>query len=247
MTMRTGRRRSGAGQGFTLIELLLATALLLLLSGAMVFNFGTFRQGAELNEAALQMEGLLHFARAHAAQTGRRVQVNFEEQIDSDFFLALGGLRMLWEPDPLTQPGVFQPVVEASELVRRVTEAVMIESVQPLDANGREWNVASTAAEGTTEFLPDEWLTTTPPINFYPDGSSDSAQIIITSWDYDDPRRLAVRLLGVTGTIRSQWLSDPLDLDLDAAFDELETDAADASTSEFPSSTSAAPSPAAGQ
>src|SRR6185436_18969580 len=66
---------------FTLVELLLVVGLLLVLLGAMVFSFSTLRKGASLDEGTTQLEALLRFARAHAAHTGRQVQIAFEEEI----------------------------------------------------------------------------------------------------------------------------------------------------------------------
>ena len=208
MTTWTGLRWQRAGQGFTLLEVLLATLLLLLLFGAVVFSFGGFQRGASLDEAALQIGGLLHFARSQAAQTGRRVQIEFTEQVDDDWFLALGGLRVVWEPDPIEEPGVFKPLPEAGAYVQRISEVVMIESVRPLDVNGRELapNLEATTTDSTVaddpELFFDANASETPPINFYPDGSSDSAVLVVTSWDADDTRRIEIALRGVTGTIR---------------------------------------------
>jgi prepilin-type N-terminal cleavage/methylation domain-containing protein len=45
MARLAGHKRRGAGRGFTLVELLLTTALVLLLVGAVVFNFSTLQSG----------------------------------------------------------------------------------------------------------------------------------------------------------------------------------------------------------
>src|SRR5438552_7992898 len=87
-----------AARGFTLIELLLALALLLMLVGAVVFSFSTLLRGRQLEEGATQLESLLRFARAHAANTGHRVQILFVGDADSDGPAAT--IRVAWEPDP---------------------------------------------------------------------------------------------------------------------------------------------------
>ncbi len=83
----TPTTRSG-GSGFTLIELLLTVVVLLLLLGALVINFGGLQQGVKLDEGAEQFESLIRFARAHAANTGCRVQLTFEELMGDDEFEA---------------------------------------------------------------------------------------------------------------------------------------------------------------
>src|SRR5689334_13185487 len=87
----TRAQANRTGPGFTLVELLLALALMLLLVSAMVFSFSTLLRGRQLEEGATQMESLLRFARAHAASTGRRVQLVFEDYSDPD--LPIGTIR----------------------------------------------------------------------------------------------------------------------------------------------------------
>jgi len=204
MTTMTGRRRPRAGRGFTLVELLLTTVLVLLLLGAVVFSFSTLQRGAELDEGAAQLEGLLRFARAHAANTGRQVQLSFEEELVDDVILTAGTMRVTWEPNPLEQPGVFEDLRDAALYLERITNLIFVETVRMLDPNGAAVEVA--VAKDTSDVLPsaDEPEEFLPPINFYPDGTSDSAEIILNSWAEDDPRRIAVRLVGITGTIRRQ-------------------------------------------
>src|SRR2546422_9176444 len=90
------------GGGFTLVELLLAVALVLLLVGATVFSFSTLLGGTQAEEGAGQVESLLRFARAHASNTGRKVQLVFDAETDSGSPAA--SMRIVWEPDPLGQP-----------------------------------------------------------------------------------------------------------------------------------------------
>jgi hypothetical protein len=46
-----------------------------------------------------------------------------------------------------------------------------------------------------------------PSITFYPDGSSDSAEVVLASRNSDDQRRLAVRLGGMLGTLSTRAVS----------------------------------------
>ena len=203
MTMPASQKRRQAAAGFTLVELLLATVLLLLLAGAVVFNFTTLQRGAELDEGAAQFEGLLRFARAQAANTGRPVQINFEEEIAEGMTMSLGDIRVLWEPDPLDQPGVLVELPEAAPFVRGITDLVEVQNVRAEEPSAAA--VPEEAAEAGADGADwDDWWGVFPPITFYPDGSSDSAEITLASRAKDDSRRVSVRLAGVTGAIRRE-------------------------------------------
>src|SRR5437016_5427835 len=67
LASRPGPRPNMAGQAFTLVELLLALALMLVLVSAVVFSFSTLLNGTRLEEGTGQVESLIRFARAHAA------------------------------------------------------------------------------------------------------------------------------------------------------------------------------------
>ena len=188
------RKRPGASHAFTLVVLLLTTVLFVLLLGAMVYNFSSLHRGSGLEEGAAQFESLLRFARAQAANTGRKVQVNFEEDIGDGFSAPLGNLRVLWEPDPLDRPGEFEELPEAALYVRGVTDLVSVEFVRneltdetPIEPPADEGALASFS------FL---------PLYFFPDGSSESAEILLASRSQEDERLVSVRLAGVTGSIR---------------------------------------------
>ncbi len=209
--MRTGLRSQNTGQGFTLLEVLLAMVLLMLLLGAIVFNFTSLQRGAALEEGSTQFEALLRYAQAHAAESGRKVQLVFEEEVAEDLTLPLGKARIKWEPDPMSQPGVFVDLASAAELVRGLEQLVQVESVRQFEpgespagesATTTSTNNAATAIsdEGSSEYQ--------PPITFYPDGSSDSAEIRLASRDSEDPRRVTVRLTGITGTIQRQRVAE---------------------------------------
>lgn len=195
---------------FTLVELLLTVALLLVLLAAMVFNFSTLRKGASLEEGTTQLEALFRFARAHAAGTGRQVQINFEEEVGDGLSVPLGNLSVFWEPDPLTLPGVFEPLREAESYLNGIKDLISIEDVRPFGASqfvtsrpaasGSPAGPAERADQDASE--PQGFA----PILFYPDGSSDSAEIVLASRDGEDDRRIALQFLGVTGTFRRRIL-----------------------------------------
>jgi len=196
--------------GFTLVEILLTTVLLLLLLGAVVFNFSNLQRGAELDEGATQLEALFRFARAQAAGTGRLVRIAFEEDVGDGLSVPLGNLQVQWEPDPLNAPGVFAALPEASEFVRNITELVHVEFVRAIEPDGEATEVGSvTALDGSSPGVTSStgvtnetvWITF-PPVTFFPDGSSDSAEITLASRNEADGRRLVLRLMGITGSIR---------------------------------------------
>jgi prepilin-type N-terminal cleavage/methylation domain-containing protein len=201
MVSRTGPNLRGVRAGFTLVELLLAVVLVLLLLGAMVFNFATLRRGVDLEEGASQLESLFRFARAHAAANGRTVQIIFEEDVGDGSVVSFGNLDVVWEPDPLGAPGQFERLPEAIEFVRGITELVSVEKVRSIDPPG--WSTSSSNEETTN--APNETLSL-PPVTFYPDGSSDSTEIILASRDAEDQRRLALKLTAVTGAVRREWV-----------------------------------------
>lgn len=217
MIPRTGHATGGTGRetrpglrepraprgrrGFTLVELLLAVSLLLLLVSAMVFNFSTLRQGAELSEGATQLEALFRYASAQAAATGRQVRITFEENVGDGLVVPLGNLRVVWEPDPLGGPGLWENLPEAAGYVRSLTDLISIEEVRSLDA--------APGGEGDAPAAGETLLVNFPPVTFYPDGSCDSAEVVLASRDADDTRRMVVRLSGVTGGIERRLLEEP--------------------------------------
>jgi prepilin-type N-terminal cleavage/methylation domain-containing protein len=198
----TPTKRSG-GSGFTLIELLLTVVVLLLLLSALVINFGGLQSSVRLDEGAEQFESLLRYARAHAANTGCRVQITFEEVVgDDEFEASLGNVFVSWEPEPLERPGEFKPLAELAPLVESLLQLVEIDDVRPLEGSVKR---APKSADGSGQAavgVEQEMAASFAPIMFYPDGSSDSAEVILRARELDDRRRLAVRVIGTTGTVK---------------------------------------------
>ena len=165
MTITPFQARSRHG-GFTLVELLLAVTLLAGLMGAAVFGFSSLQRSAQLNEGVERVETAMRFARAHAANTGRKVQVVVTTAIDANVSTSsassgnnsasngnsygssnsdqpLHSLSILWEADPARAPGVFESIPSLSGDVADVSELVEIRSV------GRE-SKNSESNEGST-------------------------------------------------------------------------------------------------
>jgi Tfp pilus assembly protein FimT len=148
------------------VELLLAVTLLAGLMGAAVFGFSSLQRSAQLNEGVERVETAMRFARAHAANTGRKVQVVVTTTIDANASASssssadkpasngngnsygnsdqlLHSLSILWEADPARAPGVFESIPSLSGDVADVSELVEIRSV------GRE-SKNSESNEGST-------------------------------------------------------------------------------------------------
>ncbi len=204
-------------RGFTLIEQLLTVVLVLLLLGAVVYNFSTAANGARLDEGATQMESLFRFARAHAESTGKPVRILFPEAESGDNAETLVAeapgttVRVMWETDPVGAPGVFQDLPEAAGYVQSISDLVSIQQVQPGGQSAETpADAAGLAPETGESEVPLVEAARSPfsVVNFYPDGTGDSVEIVLTSRDETDARRVTVRLTGLTGTIRRQAVAD---------------------------------------
>jgi prepilin-type N-terminal cleavage/methylation domain-containing protein len=216
--------------GFTLIELLLAVFLLSLLFGALVFNFTNLQPGAELAEGAERFKSLLRFARAQAAFSGCRVQVRFEPDDADPFSPNLYHLRLTWEPDPWENPGIYVDLLPSAWDLEGINKTVTVTQVAQPTTSGpalRGAETASTApmepgAKSASEPTIDleseaapEWPEDTvepmaaalPPITFFPDGTSDSAQILLAARAAEDRRKVLVHLAGITGSITHEWIA----------------------------------------
>ena len=146
--------------GFTLVELLLAVTLLAGLMGAAVFGFSSLQRSAQLNEGVERLETAMRFARAHAANTGRKVQVvvttaeaSSSSASSADPSASVGGgnsdeplksLSILWEADPARAPGVFESIPSLSGDVADVSELVEIRSVGRESKNSENHEDAAT-------------------------------------------------------------------------------------------------------
>jgi len=182
--------------GFTLVELLLATALLLLLVSAVAFSFSSTQVGSELVTGTERFESLIRYARAQAAYAGRRVQIRFDPSDPAPDGSALFKASLAWEPDPLSQPGVFDDLEQAGWDLGELNRLVGI----------REVYLPGTSLAESPD---DEWaapltLDEPEPISFAPDGTSDSAHIRLAPRVEDDPRTVIIYLSGLTGAFHHE-------------------------------------------
>src|SRR6476620_9957295 len=176
----TGQRTTRCRSGFTLVELLLVVALILMLTSAVVFNFSSLLKGNQLEEGTTRLETLMRYARAQAANSGKKVQLVFGESTNSPA-ASTGEVRATWEPDPLRQPGCFSDLSDAQWHLQEVNDMVQVESVKLLDSNAHDPATITCPEDEEEDALSSTTSKPIGPITFYPDGSSDSAEIILAT------------------------------------------------------------------
>jgi len=206
MTSKTGPRtppdRSGPGRrcirhqaaeppparrGFTLVEIVLALAILVLLMGIAAVNFPALRGGHALQEASLRMETALRMARADAANRGRRLRLQFDQQ--------QGRANVLWEPQPLTEPGEFVQYTACTWQKFLQIDGIDVERCEFVGASAYRNFEEATVGGGYAADLDQAAVT------FEPDGSSDSVVIELVAADAPEGPRARLQLDGLTGAV----------------------------------------------
>jgi Tfp pilus assembly protein FimT len=209
LNIRIAKSRSA---GFSLVELLLTLVLILCLAAASVFTFTAVYQSANLDEGSDRFQSLIRFAQAEAATTGRKVRLQFVPSAESAVAedSELRAIKVTWEADLLNAPGVFEDYTNKAWSEQIVNELVGVERVKPLSTSGADLptsqvsNILPTISDEMSEMMESEEF---PSITFYPDGSSDSAEVVLASRNGEDERRLAVRLGGMLGTVSTRTIS----------------------------------------
>jgi len=188
-----GRAIGGPRAGFTLFEIILAAAIIVLLSGSIILAFGSWYRKRSVDESARRVEAILRMARAEACSQGRRVRLAF----DPDTLAP----TILWEPDPLGEPGLFVPhygqwahdlptdIITFIRCRRTGASAVRLltysDAEEPVSPNGEPLE----------------------SVTFLPDGSCDSAVIEVAASDGVDLRIGRLEIDGVTGAVRLRMLT----------------------------------------
>ncbi len=210
MRIQPGHRRQLAGPGFTLVELLLTVSLLLLMVGAGILNFGPAQGGARLDEGATQVESLFRYARAQAASSGRTVRIVFPDgepvATGTNSTSTASGIQVAWETDPLGAPGQFEALADAKPYTTQIDELVRVRPsrAQPPAGTPASLSPSSSSLTPTGVFAGSDEPSAPQALTvlFYPDGSSDSAEVVLSSLDDGDAKQMAVKLSGLTGVLR---------------------------------------------
>jgi Tfp pilus assembly protein FimT len=217
--------------GFSLVELLLTMVLILCLAAASVFTFTAVYTSSNLDEGVDRFQSLIRFAQAEAATTGRKVRLEFvpATPVDSRADIELRNIKVVWEADLLNAPGVFEEYTNkawSEEIVNELVGVQKVKTVESTDLSIPAENSVADAAE-TADAQPSEEQF--PSNTFYPDGSCDSADIVLASRNPEDERRLEVHLSGMLGSVSTRTLSADED-----SFAEEET--SDTASSEYDAS-----------
>lgn len=121
----------------------MSVTLLAGLMAAAAFGFSALQRNAQLNEGVERVETAMRFARAHAANTGRKVQVVVNTSEAGAATVSSGSigdtsgersepahsLSILCEADPTRAPGVFEPIPSLSADMADVGDLIEIRSI----------------------------------------------------------------------------------------------------------------------
>lgn len=197
-------------RGFSLVELLLTLVLLMCLAAATVFSFSAIHRSSNLDEGVDRLQSVFRFARAQAATSGRKVRIVFEQTKGEIGGSELKGVRIAWEPDSQKAPGVFETMTNTGWNEDLINDLVGIEEFRAAGQKPKEAKEDSAKA-GSEQMAQAEPVVQetgeqgeAQGITFYPDGSSDSAEIIVASRNTEDARRLSVTLSGMLGSVTTR-------------------------------------------
>jgi Tfp pilus assembly protein FimT len=194
--------------GFSLVELLLTMVLILCLAAASVFTFTAIYTSSNLDEGVDRFQSLIRFAQAEAATTGRKVRLEFvpATPLETTAETELRNIKVMWEADLLNAPGVFEEYTNkawSEEIVNELVGVQKVKTAESPEAGSAVENTAVTGTETADAQAPEEEF---PSITFYPDGSCDSADIVLASRNPEDERRLEVHLSGMLGSVSTRTL-----------------------------------------
>ena len=191
---------------------MLTLALIVMLAAVVAVGIGQNQDRRRFVEVAGRFETLLKMARAEAQNENRRFRIEFglpDEEADPD---ELTPVKVLWEPNHLTEPGEFASYQLSTWQTYVPDREVRVLRCRLIGASA--YRVISSLAGGA-----DEDKESLQTITFYPDGWSDSALIELAPPEYDSPFRAAVRIDGDSGSVSVLLLGET---ELDENHDEIE-------------------------
>ena len=209
-----------SNKGFSLLELLLVLVIVMLLFGAAVFEYSSIGRGASLSEGANRLESLFRFARSEAERSGKRIRIRFgpiesepgdlSAQTDSRNTIEIASTAeeypvVEWEPNPVEMPGQFKSLANSTSFTEGINDLVRIETIQlsGLDAQMARINTESdSSGETPMDNSPDRMENTLPILDFFPDGSCDSARIKLADLNPENLNKSIVELMGYTGNVK---------------------------------------------
>ena len=167
---RAGRRyAAGARAGLTLMEMVLVLVLLAMIAGLVVINVAGWHEGRKLDEGALQFEMMIRLARADSATVGRRLRLSADEDTRE--------VDVTWEYEPLTKPGEFTPYRKASWTTQLPNDLVRVRRMELTGPSAFRTLSVEQMLDPDRRQAEQELA----PITFYPDGSSDSAEVLLSA------------------------------------------------------------------
>jgi hypothetical protein len=114
------------------------------------------------------------------------------------------------------KPGDFTPVTEAESYLSEIENLVKVQHLRLAGAGPQpavvigDSSLESTNSPPMEDFQEEfEDADTPQTVVFYPDGTSDSVEIILASRDGEDTRRMSVKLTGSLGSVRRSYMPDP--------------------------------------
>ncbi|MGV3771662.1 MAG: GspH/FimT family pseudopilin [Verrucomicrobiales bacterium] len=190
--------------GTSLVEVLLTLVLVLALISSVVISFSGTHAATALKEGAERFESLIQFARAEASLTGKKYRLVFTDNTNATSGATLKVASLEVESNPATEPGIFTKVTSAAVANAELDELIGVEAVKvPGLKKTPTVGDAEAAVASEDDASSEDELNV---ITFYPDGSSDSVEIILAPQDGEEKSRMAVRLSGITGTVSREFL-----------------------------------------
>jgi type II secretory pathway pseudopilin PulG len=174
-------------RAFTLLELLLVIVIIIVMAMLVWPNIGSRNSSTRLEVTAEQLASLLQLARSGAMSTGSTYRCVFETE---GMYAVIES-----ESDPLKAPGTFEAIkAHWSQL------DMGKDQIKCLAVEFDEWE--SQLKEQEAELLEAKDKTQddmgSPPIMFYPDGTSDTASIVLGD---NENHSVTLTINGLTGQV----------------------------------------------